>query len=66
MDDAERKLDMLLDYWIEHNREHEKEFRDWAENVSTARGDVADMLLKAAGGLAQATSYLEEARRALQ
>ena len=65
MDDVQKKLDTLIDYWIEHNREHEREFRDWARNVSTARRDVADLLLKAAAGLAEATTWLEKARQAL-
>ena len=65
MDDAEKKLVTLLPYWIEHNREHEKEFRDWAGTVSAAQRDVADLLLKAAAGMSEATAWLEKAQQEL-
>ncbi len=65
MDESQKKLGHLLAYWIEHNREHEKEFRDWADTVSATRRDVASLLLKAAAGMAEATTWLEKARQAL-
>ena len=65
MEDAHERLSALLSYWIEHNREHEKEFRDWADRVSSARGDVAELLLKAVAGMAEATTWLEKARQEL-
>ncbi len=27
------KLEILLDHWIEHNREHAEEFTEWAEKA---------------------------------
>lgn len=27
------KLKILLDHWIEHNKEHGEEFREWAEKA---------------------------------
>lgn len=27
------KLEVLLDHWIEHNREHAEEFTEWAEKA---------------------------------
>ncbi|MEA2052359.1 MAG: hypothetical protein U9O90_06010 [Euryarchaeota archaeon] len=27
------KLSLLLVYWIEHNKEHEKDFKRWAEKA---------------------------------
>lgn len=65
MENTEQKLSTLLDYWVEHNREHEKEFRDWADRVSAVRRDVAKLLVKAAEGLAGSSARLEEARRQL-
>ena len=65
VEDTEKKLGTLIGYWIEHNREHEEEFRDWAQKVSATRAQVTAMLLKAAGGLAEATTWLEKAGQQL-
>jgi len=32
------KLSTLLDYWIEHNREHRDEFTEWAEKAKSFAG----------------------------
>ncbi|MCD6203145.1 MAG: hypothetical protein J7I99_02145 [Methanophagales archaeon] len=31
--DDKRKLAMLLVYWVEHNREHARDFKRWAEKA---------------------------------
>jgi len=48
MDDIQEKLHILLDYWIKHNIEHEKEFRDWANKVVSLSTEVAQQLQEAA------------------
>jgi hypothetical protein len=65
MDDVEAKLNILLDYWIEHNSEHEKEFRDWADKVASLSGDVAKQLREAATKMAAASDDLIKAKQAL-
>jgi hypothetical protein len=65
MDDVEEKLNILLDYWIEHNSEHEKEFRDWADKVTSLSGDVAKQLREAATKMAAASDDLIKAKQAL-
>ena len=65
MDDVQKKLRILLDYWIEHNREHEKEFRDWADKVVSLSPDVAHQLQEAATKMAAASSELMKAKQAL-
>ena len=65
MDDVEEKLNILLDYWIEHNSEHEKEFRDWADKVASLSGDVAKQLQEAAAKMAAASDDLMKAKKAL-
>jgi hypothetical protein len=50
------KLRVLLTHWIEHNGEHAKEFRDWAERAGLAR----NALLDAARLLEEANSRLRE------
>ena len=29
------KLEVLLDHWIEHNREHAEEFTEWADRAKS-------------------------------
>jgi hypothetical protein len=65
MDDVQEKLHILLDYWIEHNSEHEKEFRDWADKVVSLSTEVAQQLQKAATKMAAVSNELMKAKQAL-
>jgi hypothetical protein len=65
MDDVQEKLKVLLDYWIEHNSEHEQEFRDWADKVGSLSTEVAQQLREAAAKMAAASSELMKAKQAL-
>jgi len=65
MDDVQEKLRILLDYWIEHNSEHEKEFRDWADKVVSLSAEVAQQLREAATKMAAVSSELMKAKQAL-
>ncbi|MFO7996134.1 MAG: hypothetical protein R6U93_03160 [Dehalococcoidia bacterium] len=65
MDEIREKLDLLLDYWIEHNNEHEQEFRDWADKVVPLSTDVAQQLQAAATLMAAVSSELMKAKQAL-
>jgi rubrerythrin len=65
MDDLQEKLRVLLDYWIEHNSEHEKEFRDWADKVDSVSTEVAQQLREAASEMAAASNELKKAKQAL-
>jgi hypothetical protein len=65
MDDIQEKLRVLLDYWIEHNSEHEQEFRDWADKVVSLYPDVAQQLREAAAKMAAASNELMKAKQAL-
>jgi len=65
MDDVQEKLRILLDYWIEHNSEHEKEFRDWADKVVSLSPGVAQQLQEAATKMAAASNELMKAKQAL-
>jgi hypothetical protein len=65
MDDVQEKLHILLDYWIEHNSEHEKEFRDWADKVVASSTGVAQQLQKAATKMAEVSDELMKAKQAL-
>ena len=67
--DDRDKLKVLLNYWIEHNREHSQEVRDWSGKARVlGEGKVAEEMLRAAkemdkssGLLSQALKRLEEA-----
>ena len=65
MDDIQKKLQTLLDYWIEHNGEHEQEFRDWADKVVSSSTEVAKQLQKAATKIASVSDELMKAKQAL-
>jgi rubrerythrin len=65
MDDVQEKLKVLLDYWIEHNSEHEKEFRDWADKAASSSSEVAKQLQKAATKMAAVSDELMKAKQAL-
>lgn len=65
MDDVREKLRILLDYWIEHNSEHEKEFRDWADKVAPSSAEVGHQLQIAATKMAAASNELMRAKQAL-
>lgn len=65
MDDVQEKLQVLLDYWIEHNSEHEQEFRDWADKVVSLSTEVAQQLREAATKMAAASNELMKAKQAL-
>ncbi|MBI2832596.1 MAG: hypothetical protein HYX79_10115 [Chloroflexi bacterium] len=41
MDKNEKaKLKTLLNYWLEHNKEHGDEFKEWADRAAKASRDV--------------------------
>jgi len=65
MSDVQERLQVLLDYWIKHNQEHEEEFRDWAQKVSSLSSEVAEKLQAAATGMATATNDLVKAQEEL-
>jgi hypothetical protein len=65
MDDVQEKLKILLDYWIEHNSEHEKEVCDWADKVVSSSAEAAQQLRKAATKMAAVSDELMKAKQAL-
>ena len=65
VNDIQEKLRILLDYWIEHNSEHEKEIRDWADKVPPASTEAVRQLRKAAAKMAEVNEELVKARQAL-
>ncbi|GAI40412.1 unnamed protein product [marine sediment metagenome] len=49
--DERGKLKTLLNYWIEHNKEHSQEFREWSDKVKElgepeASQDIAEAVVE--------------------
>jgi nickel/cobalt exporter len=65
---AERKkLKILLDHWIEHNREHSLEFREWAEKAKGfEQPETCKDILEAAQEMDKANEPLLRALRRLE
>jgi hypothetical protein len=61
MNDTKSKLNSLLSYWLEHNREHGTEFREWADKIAVDQKDIAEQLRQAADKMAEADEYLKKA-----
>ncbi len=61
-DDERVKLRILLKHWIEHNKEHGQEFREWAGKAK-AFGDseAAEEMLRAAQAMNRASEALAQA-----
>ncbi len=68
MSDNERaKLVTLLNYWIEHNKEHTEEFREWAEKVKRfGEAEAYEEMLQAAQQMDKASESLSQALRRLE
>ena len=60
--DERAKLRTMLGYWIDHNKEHSQEFREWAEKARSF-GEVAagEEMLQAAQEMDKASKFLSQA-----
>jgi len=65
MSNLKDELGKLIDYWLEHNREHGQEFLEWAEKAKPLGNEVARSLSAAATKMAEANQFLEKAREVL-
>jgi len=68
MDNDERaKLKTLLNYWIEHNKEHSQEFREWAGKAKVfGETQACEEMLRAAQEMDKASESLSRALRRLE
>ena len=66
-DDERAKLRTMLDYWMEHNREHSQEFREWAGKAKGfGEAEAAKEILQAAQEMDKASRSLSQALRSLE
>ena len=60
--DERAKLRTMLDYWMEHNKEHSQEFREWADKAKTlGETEAAEDILQAAQEMDKANEFLSQA-----
>ena len=60
--DEKAKLRTMLNYWIEHNREHSQEFRQWAGKAQElGETEASKEMLQAAQEMDKATKSLSQA-----
>ena len=55
MTELHDRLRTLVDYWIDHNQEHEEEMRQWAGKAAPLGRPVAEALQMAAASLCATT-----------
>ena len=66
MEAEKEKLGVLLEHWIEHNKEHAEEFQKWADKAKgSGEGNVGDAISKAAEQLEKANELLLKALQTL-
>jgi len=61
------KIKTLLNYWIEHNREHSQEFKEWADKITaTGEAEAGEDMKLAAQEMDKASEILSRARHRLE
>jgi len=56
------KLRILLPHWIEHNNNHEAEFKKWVDLArAEGQGGLAELLAKAVASMAETDGILQKA-----
>jgi nickel/cobalt exporter len=65
--DERAKLRALLNYWIEHNREHSDEFKEWADKARVlGEVEIAEEILQAAQEMDKASGLLSQSLKRLE
>ena len=65
--DERAKLRTLLNYWIEHNKEHSQEFREWADKAKEfGEAEASEEMLQAAQEMDKASKFLSQALSRLE
>ena len=61
------RLRTIIDYWVEHNKEHCQEFKEWAEKAKgMGEADVGNEILFAAQELDKTNEFLSRALHRLR
>ena len=60
--DERAKLRTMLNYWLEHNKEHSQEFREWADKAKGfGEAEASKEMLRAAQEMDKASQSLSQA-----
>ncbi len=66
-DDEKAKLKTLLNYWIEHNKEHNQEFREWSDRAKEFGAlEASEKILQATLEMDKANALLTRALATLE
>jgi hypothetical protein len=66
-EDTIARLTILLGHWVEHNREHGQEFREWAGRLAAlGQSEAGDDITAAAEEMDRAAGYLSHALERLR
>lgn len=58
---TKEKLQILLPHWIEHNHNHEAEFKKWADLArAEGQGALADLLAQAVASMGETDGILQK------
>jgi nickel/cobalt exporter len=60
-ENEKEKLSLLLVYWIEHNKEHEKDFKRWAEKAK----EFVEIGTEVYEAIMEAVEHMEEVNECL-
>lgn len=62
----EEILEILLDHWVAHNKDHAGEYNTWVEKMNRlGKNDVAEDLIEAIALMAEADKHLIQAKKDL-
>jgi len=65
--DDKAKLRTLLNYWMEHNKEHSHEFREWADKAKVlGEAEVSEEILAAVQEMDKSNESLSRALKRLE
>ena len=65
--DERAKLRALLNYWIEHNKEHSQEFREWVNKAKVlGEAEAGEDMLRAAQEMDKASEILSQALKRIE
>ncbi len=59
------KIERLLEHWIEHCKEHNEKYLEWAEKIRGENPDVAKLIVEAVRRFEEGVKLLEEALKRL-
>ena len=61
-DDERARFKTIINYWIEHNKEHSQEFEEWADKArEMGENEACKAILQAARDMDEATESLFQA-----